>query len=100
MVVWREESLLIILVLHGGILLECAAVAHASVLADLAMRGLAISFLTRASVALSDSFVGFFTVSISTSNCERKLFLLSPRHHDRSGDDVCLLHYAQMSVQS
>jgi hypothetical protein len=31
----------------------------------LAMRGLAISFLTRASVALSDSFVGFLTVPIS-----------------------------------
>ena len=43
------------------------------------MRGLAISFLTRASVALSDSFVGFFTVPISTSHCKRKLFLLLPR---------------------
>jgi len=40
--------------------------AHASVLADLAMRGLAISFSTRASVALSDSFVGFLTVPMST----------------------------------
>ena len=43
------------------------------------MRGLAISFLTRASVALSDSFVGFFDVPISTSHCKRKLFLLLPR---------------------
>src|ERR1035441_6553453 len=23
----------------------------------------------------------------------------SPKHHDRSGEDACLLHYAQMSVQ-
>ena len=79
MVVWREESLLIISVLHGGILLERAAEARASFLTDLAMRGLAISFSTRASIALSDSFLGFRTVPISTSNCKRKLFLLFPR---------------------
>ena len=48
-------------------------------LADLAIRGLAISFSTRASVALSDSSIGFFTVPISTSNCKRKLFLLLSR---------------------
>src|ERR1019366_2675569 len=24
----------------------------------------------------------------------------SPKHHDRSGEDACLLHYAQMSEQS
>jgi hypothetical protein len=23
----------------------------------------------------------------------------SPEHHDRSGEDLCLLHYAQMAVQ-
>jgi hypothetical protein len=66
MVVWREESLLIISALHDAILLERAAVAHATFLADLAMRGLAISFSTRASVALSDSLVGFLKVSMST----------------------------------
>jgi hypothetical protein len=35
-------------------------------LADLAMRGLAISFSTRASVALSDSSLGFLTALVST----------------------------------
>ena len=66
MVIWREESILIIPVLHGAIFVERAGVAHAFFLADLAMRGLAISFSTRASVALSDSFVGFLTVPMST----------------------------------
>jgi hypothetical protein len=45
MVVWREESLLIISVPHDAILLERAAVAHATFLADLAMRGLGHLFL-------------------------------------------------------
>jgi hypothetical protein len=66
MAIWRKESLLIIYVLHGALLVERAAVAHAFFLADLAMRGLAISFSTRASVALSDSFVGFLTLPMST----------------------------------
>jgi len=73
MAIWRKESLLIIPVLYGAILVERAAVAHAPCLADLAMRGLAISFSTRASVALSDSFVGFLTVPISTSTCRKNL---------------------------
>ena len=65
---WANLTLWLICVsvLHGAISLERAAVAHASFLADLAMRGLAISFLTRASVALSNSFVGFLTVPMST----------------------------------
>ncbi len=35
-------------------------------LADLEMRGCAISFSMRASVALLDSFLGFFVVPMST----------------------------------
>jgi hypothetical protein len=53
---------LIIAVLHGAIFLECAAMVHRFFLADLAMRGCVISFLMRASVALSDSFLGLFVV--------------------------------------
>jgi hypothetical protein len=66
MAIWREESVLIISVLHGAILLERCAAVHDFFLADLVMRGWAISFLMRASVALSDSFLGFLTVPIST----------------------------------
>ena len=66
MAIWREESVLIISALHGAILLERGAMVHDSFLADLAMRGCAISFLMRASVALLDSFLGSLTVPMSS----------------------------------
>jgi hypothetical protein len=63
------------------------------------MRGCAISFSMRASVALLDSFLGSLTVPMSTPIVGRSASHFSPEHHDRSGKDACLSHIAQMSVQ-
>ena len=76
MAIWREESGLIISVLHGAILLARAAVVHDSFRADLAMRGCAISFLMRARVALLDSFLGSLMVLMSTLKLYGKALLI------------------------
>jgi hypothetical protein len=45
---------------------HCGHRIHAPFLADLAMRGCAISFVMRASIALLDSFPGFLMVPMFT----------------------------------
>lgn len=64
------------------------------------MRGFAICFLTRASVALLDSVLGFFTLPIANSPILRGRSSYPSRGgHDTDKEDACLFHSAQMSVQ-
>ena len=70
-------------------------------LADLAMRGCAISLVMRASIALSDSVPVFFMLLMFTFLIARgSSSASSPEHHHRSGEGACLLHYAHLTVPS